>query len=326
MAFLRMRELCAHRYLPGLRSGVNSDTHKNGLLSGFLLTDSETGPRERVRGEAMTDATTTQSEKRERSPSFPFIPLGAAVQRLEEYDKTFPRQEPPADRTYLAWGMKGDSSQSQQTLAALKAFGFVEYRGSGPKRPVVLTADGRTYLRAQQESVRAEILRRAALKPKWIAHFWGIWGTNNVPDPIRLDQLVLENGFIENTAPKFLRVYDLTIKFAGLTDSDKSTGEQATDENDFQGVDDETPPDDQDSPKYKRQREMRPGMKEDVFTLKEGDVILQWPETLSAESFQDLEDWTKLLLRKIKRSIPAGPNQAPGAPLPAADIGEAGKA
>lgn len=43
--------------------------------------------------------------------------------------------------------------------------------------------------------------------------------------------------------------------------------------------------------------------KEDVFTLDEGDVIFQWPATLSEGSFQDLEDWTKLMLRKIKRSI-----------------------
>jgi len=51
-------------------------------------------------------------------------------------------------------------------------------------------------------------------------------------------------------------------------------------------------------------------MKEDVFSLQEGDVTLQWPEALSAESYQDLEDWTKLLLRKIKRSVqePASSN------------------
>jgi 5-bromo-4-chloroindolyl phosphate hydrolysis protein len=44
-------------------------------------------------------------------------------------------------------------------------------------------------------------------------------------------------------------------------------------------------------------------MKEDVFSLQEGDVTFQWPESLSKDSYQDLEDWTKLMLRKIKRSI-----------------------
>ncbi len=50
----------------------------------------------------------------------------------------------------------------------------------------------------------------------------------------------------------------------------------------------------------------RPGSKQDVFSLPEGDVTLQWPERLSQESYEDVEAWTKLILRKIKRSIDAG--------------------
>ena len=52
-----------------------------------------------------------------------------------------------------------------------------------------------------------------------------------------------------------------------------------------------------------KRREVKVGMKEDVFSLREGDVTLRWPESLSAESYQDLEDWTKLLFRKIKRAV-----------------------
>ena len=42
-------------------------------------------------------------------------------------------------------------------------------------------------------------------------------------------------------------------------------------------------------------------MKEDVFTLAEGDAVLQWPATLSEDSFADLKDWLGLMLRKIER-------------------------
>ena len=48
---------------------------------------------------------------------------------------------------------------------------------------------------------------------------------------------------------------------------------------------------------------MQAGMKEDVFTLEEGPVILQYPESLSQESFEDLESWLQLVIRKAKRSI-----------------------
>lgn len=54
-------------------------------------------------------------------------------------------------------------------------------------------------------------------------------------------------------------------------------------------------------------RRAMPGNKEDVFTLEEGSVVLQWPERLSDESVQDLEDWIQLIIRKAKRSARRGP-------------------
>ena len=122
-------------------------------------------------------------------------------------------------------GYKGDTSQAQQTLAALKAFGLVGYNGSGPKRLVSISEDARTFLRAQQESIRSGLLRKFALTPKWIAHFWPIWGNERGPDEICLDTLVLFNKFNENAAPKFLSVYDETIDYAGLSKSDKNDAE-----------------------------------------------------------------------------------------------------
>jgi hypothetical protein len=195
-----------------------------------------------LEGNAMTE---TQDAKavRERSPSFPFISLKGAIGRLTEFEQKFGRQEPPADRAYLAWGMKGDTSQAQQTLAALKAFGLVDYKGTGPKRPVAISDDARTYLRAQQETVRKGVLKRVALKPRWIGYFWPLWGTARGPDEVCLDALVLKHKFNENSAPNFLRVYDETITIAGLTDSDKiPEGSQATEEPEDGNEDDPPPP------------------------------------------------------------------------------------
>lgn len=183
----------------------------------------------------MPSENAAEKSPRDRSPSFPFISLKAAVGRLEEFEKKFLRQEPTADRVYLAWGMSGDTSQSQQTLAALKSFGLLDYKGSGPKRPVAISEEGRKYLRAQQDAVKSEILKRFALKPKWMAHFWNIWGADKVPDEIRLDALVLEQKFNEKTAPTFLKVYDDTIAFAGLSGSDKITEDESENAAENQG-------------------------------------------------------------------------------------------
>jgi hypothetical protein len=43
-------------------------------------------------------------------------------------------------------------------------------------------------------------------------------------------------------------------------------------------------------------------MKQDVFSLAEGEVVLSWPTPLSADSIEDLKAWLKIMERKITRS------------------------
>lgn len=182
--------------------------------------------------------------KRDRSPSFPFVPLSTAVQRLIAFEEYFKRHPAPAKNAGLAWGMKGDSSQAAQTLAALKAFGFVDYEGSGETLQASLTEEARTYLRAQQDSLRAQILRQAALKPKTIATYWHRWSADRPPDPVCLDELVLKASFTQAAAETFLRVYDQTIAFAKLDDSDTVTqvGKEGEDAAHQQGAHKSKPP------------------------------------------------------------------------------------
>jgi len=170
----------------------------------------------------MADEKTAQPKGlKERSPAFPFIPLETALRRLEQFEEYFKRHPAKADLAGLAWGMKGGSSKSGQTLAALKYFGFLDYTGSGKDRTAQLTDFGRTYLRAQQENVKKDIIRRAALMPRAISQLFRLWGADRPPDPVCLDELVLKRKFTDAAARLFLKVYDQTIAFAGLSDSDK---------------------------------------------------------------------------------------------------------
>jgi len=159
--------------------------------------------------------------KRERSPAFPFIPLGTAIKRIENFEKTFKHHPAPANKAGLAWNMKEKSSQAFQTLAALKSFGLVNYKSTGDDRVATLSDDARTYLRAQQNGIKREVLQRCALKPKTLAKYWSIWGSERPPTPVCKDELVLKGGFTGSAAETFLHVYDETIGYAGLSDSDK---------------------------------------------------------------------------------------------------------
>lgn len=178
-------------------------------------------------------ATDSQSPKapKDRSPSYPFIPLKTAIERLVALEGKFGRHPAPALQAGIAWDMKPASSQAAQTLAALKSFGLVDYQGAGDERIAAISDDGRTYLRAQQDSVKREVLKRLALKPKAIAKYWSAWGHDRPPEPVCLDQLVLKGGFTQSAANIFLRVYDETIRYAGLSDSDTDTPQaEAADE------------------------------------------------------------------------------------------------
>jgi hypothetical protein len=56
-------------------------------------------------------------------------------------------------------------------------------------------------------------------------------------------------------------------------------------------------------PPGNRRRMIAPGTQEHVFTLQEGPAVLTCPEGMSEESAEDLQDWLKLVMRKIKRSV-----------------------
>jgi hypothetical protein len=165
---------------------------------------------------------------RDRSPAFPFISLAVAIDRLTEFNIKFTRHSVLTTSIGSIWGMKDGGSQASQTLAALKYFGLVNYYGSGINRKVSISEDGQTYFKAQQDEIKKNLLKKFALNSKEISKFWELWGADRPPDNVCKDVLVLENGYNKTYAPRFLDVYDETIKFAGLsvTDKTKPTNEE----------------------------------------------------------------------------------------------------
>jgi hypothetical protein len=97
---------------------------------------------------------------------------------------------------------------------------MINYEGSAKQRTAHLTDDARTYLRAQQQSIKDQVVKSLATKPAQIQKFWSVWGEDRPIDAICLDDLVLKHSFTDSAARTFLSVYDDTISFAGLTKSD----------------------------------------------------------------------------------------------------------
>jgi len=250
----------------------------------------------------MADAEMKEVGKRDRSPAFPYIGLDKALQRIQVLFGKVKRHDARVADIAADWKLSPKSSSTDRTVAALEAFGLIDSAGSGETKKIKVSEAGLRILDDGRPGVREKLLAQAALRPRIIAEYAERWKGGRPDDTHALSQLKFEGGFTDEGARMFLRVFDETIRFTEGFQSDNmpDTGdgevrEQAGESDDKPGA---TPPEER-----QKRREVKIGMKEDVFSLREGDVTLQWPESLSADSFQDLEDWTKLLLRKIKRSV-----------------------
>ena len=184
----------------------------------------------------MTDVDDTAGQ-RDRSPAYPLIPLGDALERLAQFEAHFKRSAARSGKVGDAWGIKA-KAYGDRIAAALRYFGLLEYQGNGKERQIVVSDDGRKYLRAQQEETKREVVRAAALRPKAIAKFWSEWGSDRPADAACLDDLVLKNGFSEAGAREFLKVYDSTISYAKLSENDKAPDDVSEQDEDEEEVPD----------------------------------------------------------------------------------------
>jgi hypothetical protein len=275
-----------------------------------------------------------------RSPPFPFIPLGKAVERMRELE-SHGRGHPVRIVTAVAaWGYNAKSSGGLQTLAALKAYGLALEGGSGVERRVQITEAAKRLLRNPPEAIRQDILRKAALTPKVINEFWGIWGTPRPPDSDCLWTLQDERGFTPDAATRFLSVYDATLRYAGLSDS-ASIPELVDDVEEDVGGEKEWPEGaSQASPLTVATPQRQSGvalMDGERIVFTEEGLPNQYLKLIASGAIDDglleaLEDFVKrqrkrLLIPAEVRALLAQPSEAvqrplPGAEPPEPDLGE----
>ncbi|WP_428422935.1 hypothetical protein [Methylibium sp.] len=51
------------------------------------------------------------------------------------------------------------------------------------------------------------------------------------------------------------------------------------------------------------------GMRQEVLSLDEGEVVLQWPANIGTNGVADMEEWVKFLLKRLQRSLRETPNK-----------------
>ncbi|MDO8838986.1 MAG: hypothetical protein Q7V31_08645 [Parvibaculum sp.] len=267
----------------------------------------------------MSDTPSSDGPKRFRSPPYPFIPLAKAVERVKQLHPKALHHQVNFAVLADAWGYGIKSSGLIQTAAALIQFGFLTDEGSGQKRKFQLTQDA---IRIAQDTdpssdKRKAAIQRAALAPKIHKELWENYGNSGVSDMVLRNYLIFDRtdsdgaAFSASSADALIEEYKSSISFAEITSAPPVSKDEENEEGEDEASDIEKSSKEEHADRGQKRRKAaaKVGMKEDVFSLKEGDVVFQWPEKLSPESFEDLDAWAKIILRKIQRSVVVAPDE-----------------
>jgi hypothetical protein len=241
---------------------------------------------------------------RVRSPAYPAFDLKAAIDKANTIYAHEKRAAAPVGVVTKHCGLDIKSSGALRLIAALKQFGLAVEQGSGEDREVKLsdTALDIVLAPSPDDAKRIGAIKRAALSPKIHKHLWDYYNGELPSDGNIRAYLLREMEFNDAKVDRFIKEFRSTIAFAKLTGTDIiPTADGFGDDDDAEnGIDEQYT---EDKNRQHRRRPMQSGMKEDVFTLDEGQVVLQWPENLSQASFEDFESWLELVIRKVKRSV-----------------------
>jgi hypothetical protein len=243
-----------------------------------------------------------------RSPQYPVIGLGEAIVKAKAvYDKDYQNRIP---KLVVAkhMGFKALHGKALGVLATLSRYGLLEGRGADYRitdRAVAIFAH------PAGSPERIVEIQAAAAAPAIFQEL-----DKRFPDGKGSDDglraYLMTNQFIPDAADTAIRSYRETKRVveaelkgydsAELEPDEPVKNERERKEPERRGPLANPPPERRPSPLMRRPP-VTASSKQDVFSLPEGEVVLQWPEPLSSESYEDFESWVKLVLRKVKRSV-----------------------
>jgi hypothetical protein len=149
-----------------------------------------------------------------RSPSFPFINLREALARAKVLYGAEGRNEAPLESVARHWGYSPNSSATNRTVAALVAFGLLEMKDRKARlteRTVHILVDAR-----EPSPDRERLIQETARLPNLHHKLWDRYQGDFPSDATLRHYLITAEGFSEDSATAFIRLFRETLEFAGL--------------------------------------------------------------------------------------------------------------
>ena len=238
-----------------------------------------------------------------RSPNYPAISLRTAVQFVKMiWDEAQRHPVPLGTVVEEYWELAASSSRGHQLVGALRAFGLIETEGSGSLRLLRVSDIGAKIVSGHSE--RPSLIRTAAIIPQVHGDLWARYSASGLPPDRTIEQFLIHDydpPFNKAKVGKFIEQFRDTISFAELEQRDILEDDDSTAENaGFKENDDSTKDEGQ---SLTRRIKPVPDTKQDIFALDHGEVVIQWPMSLTEADYKDVESWIDILKRKIKRCV-----------------------
>lgn len=162
----------------------------------------------------------SRKPKKQRSPSYPSVDLGVALERAEQLAAREGRNFAPIPAILDAWGYGPKSSGGLLAVAALKRFGLIEDRGSMASREARLTELAHSIIQDKREdgTERLQRIQQAALTPKIHRELWDLYPGGLPSNATLRYHLTVERGFTDAGAEEFIGVFRRTLEFAQMAE------------------------------------------------------------------------------------------------------------
>jgi len=240
---------------------------------------------------------------RVRSPNYPSLSLPSAIDAARKiYDKEHTHKADP-EVMAKALGYSGMNGASATALSALKKYGLLLDEGKQLK----ISSDALTILVDPKDSVeRAKLIVKAAFSPQLFSDLNEQYG-ETVPSDENMRAYLLKRAFSPSTVDAPIRAYRETMELVSevkkLYDQTAQGQEMQDDPLASEQQREPTRNPGGGAPSKQYQSSVNPSMRQDVFSIEEGAVTIEWPAALSVESLKDIEDWLTIVKRKISRSV-----------------------
>lgn len=243
-----------------------------------------------------------------RSPSYPSIGLKEAIEKADAIYRQDYQNQVPRSVAAKHMGYASLNGKSLGVLSALLKYGLLEGRGDSTR-----VSDLGLRIIAHQigDAERSQALREAASRPELFSEL-----DKRYPDGKGSDAAIrsylLTQKFIPQAADSALRSYRETKQ---LVESEASSyvREEPNEQPTMQAQVEPTVSAIQPSaPVPIAAFEAMAGVRRAVFDLSEGDVVITYPDDLSAESVADFQDYLAVFMKKLRREAgviePSKPN------------------